>query len=139
VSRSALEKRVDAFLEPLRRDLLAAAVGLHGGVGEVAGPPERLVEQAVRFAVLVGITLDDVDVEVFVDLLHEGRRPSPANLRPAARQRSQMGRDVVGPVCGSRASGAWQFGDQPLGLTREGRRGPAAVPTRLPRAVRDRR
>ena len=72
---------MNALLQARGWDLLGAAVRLHA-VGERSAATDRLVEPAMGLAVAVGVTLDDVDVEVVAHLL-TNPTSSPANLRPA--------------------------------------------------------
>jgi len=62
-------------------------------------------------------SLDAVDVEVVVHLLHEADVLT-GELAPGTRQRPQVRRDVVRPL-GVEAVGPRQFGDQPLRLAGE--------------------
>ena len=104
------------FLEPLGRDLLADAVGLHP-LGERSAAAQRVVELAVRLAVAVGVALDDVDVEVGLAPPRRTRRPRPRTCgprRPAPADGRRGSRRAAGsrPVgaCGTSASSrsAWR-------------------------------
>ncbi len=105
---------MDAFLEPVRRDLLGAAVGFHP-LGQRAAAAEHLVEAGVCGAVTLWVAAADLHVEVVAHLLDEADGLA-GELAPGAGQRPQVRADEVGALVGEAVGAGYQrqIGEQPL-------------------------
>ena len=112
----------DGVLQPLRRDLVRAAIGVHP-LGQRAGSADHRVDARMRGAIAILVAPADRDVEVAVHLLDESDRLT-GELAGRAHQCAQMRGDEVGPRFGeaTRAGHLAHRTEQPPGLVGQIRR-----------------
>ena len=89
---------MDAFLEPLGRDLVGLAVRFHP-FGQRTGAAEHLVDAGVGGAVALRITAADLDVEVVAHLVDEAHLLA-GELARGELQGPQVRADEVGTLVG---------------------------------------